>query len=123
MLNKKDNMKNFELTEENKTYIDNAIENNVVSNVTFDGGGDSGYIEDNGENELGESVTIPSTFEDFGYNLLEKHYGGWENNEGGHGQIHLNFSEAGKVSWSLEMNMNGEDGFTDQYNFEVKLDF
>jgi len=97
--------------------------NGDIITMKFDGGGDSGYIEAEGENELGESVTLPSTFEDFGYNLLEKYYGGWENNEGGNGQILLNFSEPGKVSWSLEMNMNGEEGFSDNYDFDVKLDF
>ena len=97
--------------------------NGDIITMKFDGGGDSGYIEAEGENELGESVTIPSTFGNFGYNLLEKYYGDWGNNEGGHGQIHLNFSEPGKVSWSLEMNMNGEEGYSGNYDFEVKLDF
>lgn len=98
------------------------LQGNIIS-MEFDGGGDSGYIENNGENELGESIEIPSFFEDFGYNVLEKYYGGWENNEGGHGTISLDFSNPGQVKWSLDMNMNGEEGYSDLYSFEVKLDY
>jgi len=97
------------------------LQGNVFS-MSFDGGGDSGSIE-GGENELGESIDIPASFEDFGYDILEKCFGGWENNEGGNGNILLNFTEPGEVHWAIEMNMNGEEGFSDTYDFEVKLDF
>ena len=97
------------------------LQGDVIS-MRFDGGGDSGSI-DGGENELGDSVDIPASFEDFGYDILEKHFGGWENNEGGNGNVLLNFTEPGEVNWSIEMNMNYEEGFTDHYDFEVKLDF
>jgi hypothetical protein len=97
------------------------LQGDVIS-MRFDGGGDSGSI-DGGENELGDSVDIPASFEDFGYDILEKNFGGWENNQGGNGNVILNFTEPGEVSWSIEMNMNNEEGFADHYNFEVKLDF
>jgi hypothetical protein len=97
------------------------LQGDIIS-MSFNGGGDSGYIE-NGENELGESVDIPSSFEDFGYDILEKNFGGWELNEGSYGNIQLDFSEPGEVSWTIEMNMNGEEGFSDTYDFEVKLDY
>ena len=97
------------------------LQGDVIS-MRFDGGGDSGSI-DGAENELGDSVDIPASFEDFGYDILEKNFGGWENNEGGHGNVLLNFTEPGEVHWAIEMNMNGEEGFSDTYDFEVKLDF
>jgi hypothetical protein len=97
------------------------LQGNVIS-MSFDGGGDSGSIE-NGENELGESIDIPASFEDFGYDILEKHFGGWEINEGSNGNILLNFTEPGEVSWAIEINLNGEEGFNDFYDFEVKLDY
>jgi len=97
------------------------LQGNVIS-MSFGGGGDSGSIE-GGENELGESIDIPTSFEDFGYDILEKYFGGWENNEGGNGNVLLNFTEPGEVHWAIEMNMNGEEGFSDTYDFEVKLDF
>ena len=97
------------------------LQGNVIS-MSFGGGGDSGSIE-GGENELGEIIDIPTSFEDFGYDILERCFGGWENNEGGNGNVLLNFTEPGEVHWAIEMNMNGEQGFSDTYDFEVKLDF
>ena len=97
------------------------LQGDVIS-MRFDGGGDSGSI-DGAENELGDSVDIPASFEDFGYDILEKNFGGWENNEGGHGNVILNFTEPGEVYWAIEMNMNGEEGFSGHYDFEVRLDF
>ena len=97
------------------------LQGDVIS-MRFDGGGDSGSI-DGAENELGEEIDVPASFEDFGYDILEKHFGGWENNEGGNGNVLLNFTEPGEVHWAIEMNMNGEEGFSDTYDFEVKLDY
>ena len=77
----------FELTEENKTYIDNAIENNVVSNVTFDGGGDSGYIE----SVDSEDREVPKFILDILYEILELNYGGWEINEGSMGEFKIDY--------------------------------
>ena len=97
------------------------LQGDVIS-MRFDGGGDSGSI-DGAENELGEEIDVPASFENFGYHILEKYFGGWENNQGGNGIVLLNFTEPGEVNWSIEMNMNYEEGFTDHYDFEVKLDF
>ena len=97
------------------------LQGDVIS-MRFDGGGDSGSI-DGAENELGEEIDVPASFENFGYHILEKYFGGWENNQGGNGNVLLNFTEPGEVHWGIEMNMNGEEGFADHYDFEVKLDF
>jgi len=77
----------FELTEENKTYIDNAIENNVVSYVTFDGGGDSGYIE----SVDSEDREVPKFILDILYEILEHNIGAWETNEGSMGEFKIDY--------------------------------
>jgi len=94
-----------------------------VVHMRFDGGGDSGYIESEAENELGDVVSPTGLMEDFGYEVLERHFGGWENNEGGSGTIILNFSVQNRVGYTIEMNMNGEEQYSDNYDFEIKLDY
>lgn len=94
-----------------------------VVHMRFDGGGDDGYIESEAENELGDVVSPTGLMEDFGYEVLGRHFGGWENNEGGHGTIILNFSVQNRVGYTIEMNMNGEEQYSDGYDFEIKLDY
>jgi len=50
----------------------------------FNGGGDSGYIDDKGTTDFFGSVEMPSQFEDFFYGMLSS-FGGWEINEGSFG--------------------------------------
>lgn len=59
------------------------------SYVTFEGGGDSGYIESNLITDDGNSIGLPSGVEDFLYYKLQNFYGGWEINEGSHGQFNF----------------------------------
>ena len=58
--------------------------------VTFDGGGDSGYIEGEIITNDGNRISLPSGVEDFLYYALQQFYGGWEINEGSHGQFNFN---------------------------------
>lgn len=69
--------------------------------VEFNGGGDSGEIYDSLETEKG-SFKIERGVEDFLYRWLGEFYGGWEINEGSHGDfvfytdnnsVQLNFNE------------------------------
>ena len=60
--------------------------------VTFDGGGDSGYVEDTMEDKYGKRFPIPAPLETVCYNLLED-FGGWEINEGSFGSILFDESE------------------------------
>jgi len=67
--------------------------------LTFNGGGDSGFIESNFNNT---NIPVPAGIEDYCYTLLEQGFGGWEINEGSQGSFvfymkdeitELNFSE------------------------------
>lgn len=77
----------FQLTIEDKNYIDDASENNIVSYVTFDGGGDSGYIQDVDS----EDREVPKFILDILYEVLEENYGGWEINEGSSGEFVVDY--------------------------------
>jgi len=55
--------------------------------IKYEGGGDSGYIENKGEGNDGEEYDLSAGMEDVVYTYLEKSFGGWENNEGATGVI------------------------------------
>ena len=81
--------------EEIINYINKVIEENNLKgelSITFDGSGDSGYIESFGEDEEGNSFDVEGPIEDICYNLLSD-YGGWEINEGSFGRIVINPQE------------------------------
>ena len=54
--------------------------------VPFTGSGDSGSI-DTPTDKDGSMVNVPASIEDWCYNQLESHYGGWEINEGSQGKF------------------------------------
>ena len=58
--------------------------------VEFDGGGDSGVIEEIGYFMTGESLIINDLISDFGYAMLEMEFDGWEINEGSLGSFEFN---------------------------------
>jgi hypothetical protein len=58
----------------------------------FNGGGDSGYIESEGTTNNSTPVTASKDLEEVMYGMLEN-YGGWEINEGSHGQFTINVEE------------------------------
>ena len=96
----------FQLTIEDKNYIVNASENNIVSYVTFDGGGDSGYIQDVDS----EDREVPKFILDILYEVLEENYGGWEINEGSQGEFNILPNEK---MVELNFNQNFEDNVSD----------
>ena len=55
----------------------------------YNGGGDSGYLEDDFTN--GDSV--PTDVEDYCYEMLENNFGGWEINEGSHGNFQIDLDK------------------------------
>lgn len=75
--------------------IDDLIKNNIepdVNNtliVSYDGGGDSGWIE----NTFSNGETVPSSFEDWGYFVLSENFGGWELDSGSKGFFEINFTD------------------------------
>jgi hypothetical protein len=96
--------------EKMKKYYGNTLE------ITYEGGGDSGQINDYGDTDYG-SVKISNDIEYIGYEVIAIYYSGWENNEGGDGRIKFNFEE-GTVM--LSHNMNYEDEFVEDLG-EFKL--
>jgi hypothetical protein len=84
--------------------------------ITYEGGGDSGQINDYGDSET-SSVRLNQDIEYTGYEIIDLYHSGWENNEGGDGRIKFNFEE-GTVM--LSHNMNYEDEFVQDIG-EFKL--
>lgn len=75
---------------------DNDVEGAESITIDFDGGGDSGYIEDtiyvrNGNDYV--SFNSPAFIEDKCYDILGSDYGGWEINEGSYGKFIISPSE------------------------------
>jgi hypothetical protein len=87
--------------------------------VDFSGGGDSGYIEDNGYSGDIDQIRIPASFEDFMYNMLNSDFGGWENNEGGQGQFVILIDEQ---TIELNCSLNYEDPQGNN-ELEIKIDY
>lgn len=105
--------------------------------VTFDGGGDSGQIEDicafrgeilvdlpEGEMELTQlhygsaeptvqSLATSEVIESLCYDLLRQKHAGWENNEGGWGEFTFNVVEN-----SIELDMNVRIETSESYGYE-----
>jgi hypothetical protein len=58
--------------------------------VTYDGGGDSGWVNDDVQSSTGNEE-MDGRIEDIVYAILESYYSGWEINEGSNGNIQFNF--------------------------------
>jgi hypothetical protein len=75
--------------------IDDLIKNNIkpefdnTLSVSYDGGGDSGWIE----NTFSTGETVPKSFEDWGYLVLSENFGGWELDSGSKGSFEINFTD------------------------------
>lgn len=65
--------------------------------ITYAGSNDEGYIEEITPEPLVEGMEISHELEheleDAAYAVLEKHYAGWEINEGAHGHMTINVVE------------------------------
>ena len=79
----------FEEWQEEGVFDELEIPDNGILTVKYNGGGDSGFIENTFE-EIGDQV--PATIEDWCYNELEDHFGGWEINEGSDGEFVFDFN-------------------------------
>jgi hypothetical protein len=63
-------------------------ENNIdYLEVTYSGGGDDGYIEDDGYDNEGNKYRLSNDLEQFLYSELNGSFGGWEINEGSSGKF------------------------------------
>jgi hypothetical protein len=110
----------------------------TLVNVSFDGEGDSGQIDEiiahntegvaifpdmkvslyrahSGETALATAETkLREAVEELCYGYLEKEYGGWENNDGGFGEFTFDVSE---TSIELEFNARFTDHSTSTHSF------
>lgn len=59
--------------------------------LNYDGSGDSGYIDDSGENAQGNIIRINDDIEKIAYEVLELFHAGWEINEGSSGHMIFDF--------------------------------
>lgn len=53
--------------------------------LEYNGGGDSGYLDDNFTNR----ESVPASVSDWAYRILEYNHGGWEINEGSQGKFYF----------------------------------
>lgn len=87
--------------------------------IDFNGGGDSGYIDDVGHpNDGTEQLAIPAVWEDELYSILENNHSGWEINEGSEGTFTIN-----NTNETIELNFRmiiekEETGYEFEYQFE-----
>ena len=85
--------------------------------INYNGGGDSGQIDDYGKNESDDDVRLNRDIEYTGYEIIDLYHSGWENNEGGDGRIVFNFEEKTVM---LSHNQNYEGDFNENLG-EIKL--
>ena len=88
--------------------------------VDFNGGGDSGYIDEVGFiNDGNDKYDLSAVWETKLYNILEKNHGGWEINEGSEGTFTID-NENQIIE--LDFRMNVEDS-SKGYEFAHKFEF
>ena len=89
-----------DLLETMKDWLNKGI---PIIKVNFNGGGDSGYIDDFGYDEKNNNYPIPASMEDFLYNMLESNFGGWEINEGSQGEFEI-YNDSSEIILSIGVN-------------------
>jgi hypothetical protein len=79
------------LTDDN--YVNQLIEEygDTIS-VTYQGGGDDGWVNDNMDTEKLGEVEVPPIIETMIYEIINIYHSGYENNEGGEGTITLDLA-------------------------------
>ena len=79
--------------------------------MTYDGSGDSGWIDDNVNSEKGFKKST-NELENIAYEALEIFHAGWEINEGSNGSMTFNFDDQ---TFTVEHYQNIEDEIQDFY--------
>jgi len=94
----------------NDEFADMNIGSNGILTLKYNGSGDSGYIEDNfDEND----EKVPAGIEDWCYRALENSFGGWEINEGSDGYFVFDFNNS--MVTLYHTNNTEEEGFDTIY--------
>jgi hypothetical protein len=115
---------NHEFEIDEKELLEDMVqwkeEGKLKIRVDFNGGGDSGYIDEVGLiNDGNDKYDLSAVWETKLYDILEKNHGGWEINEGSEGTFTID-NENQIIE--LDFRMNVEDSSTG-YEFEHKFDF
>ena len=104
----------LELNDEEIKIIETFVQEDKDHVVNFDGGGDSGYIEDK-DDRTGED--IPAFISDMLYEILQSDYGGWEINEGSHGHFEINYEDE-EIHCSISMyDTDSSEEIIETYSF------
>jgi hypothetical protein len=83
-----EDVKRFERWMENE-FSDVEIPIGGILTVTYNGSGDSGYMESSFEEN---NSAVPEGIEEWCYEELSNNFGGWENNEGSDGDFTFDFN-------------------------------
>jgi len=104
-------------SDEDKSKFDKWMEEDLqdvevpsdgILTLSYNGGGDSGYIESTFDET---SDAVPASIENWCYSQLEKHFGGWEINEGSDGRFIFNFNNS-TVELEHTYNTEEHDSYT-----------
>ena len=91
------------------TFSDVEIPDDGILTVTYNGSGDSGYLEGSFEENNSQ---VPAAIEDWCYRQLSDNFGGWENNEGSDGNFIFDFNNKTVMLNHID---NIEENLTDTY--------
>ena len=95
---------------------DVEVPSDGILTLSYNGGGDSGYIESSFDKTSDE---VPASIENWCYKELEDHFGGWEINEGSDGRFIFNFNNS---TVNLDHTFNTEENGTNtlfEENFSI----
>jgi hypothetical protein len=72
--------------------VQSFLDENEINDfeVSYSGGGDDGYIEDDGYDDEGNQYRLSDDLENYLYSKLKNSFGGWEINEGSSGKFIIN---------------------------------
>jgi hypothetical protein len=79
----------FEGWEKDGVFEDLEVPDNGILILSYNGSGDSGFVESSFDENF---ESVPSAIEDWCYDQLESHFGGWEINEGSDGSFLFDFN-------------------------------
>ena len=85
--------------------IDSWYKKGAIFLTTYEGGGDSGYIDDDITSNIGETQ-IPGVIEDLCYKMINTYERGYELEEGGRGQIDIDFTTDTVTMFHTEYSRN-----------------
>lgn len=110
--------KDFDSADDNvQTYLNELSKKYKVGVVSYEGSGDSGYVNSTITLDVNEVENIPAGLEDYIYGILD-HFGGWEINEGSQGEVLFDFIE--KVA-TVNHGQNYEETFTENLPLRFKF--